>query len=145
MFLGLWKGELELTLVPVCSVPGKHKRVWEASCTSLKSKKVKGTQSSDSEMGHYPAQTSNGTMFNSSDRNYLLTSGNDYFSDGCLKNSRSNIETSKECIAVNTTNSDSGGVDISSASKCFRVMLMNIADDNKKSNLTKVVSLLWHI
>ncbi|KAI3471642.1 hypothetical protein Pfo_028292 [Paulownia fortunei] len=122
-----------------CSVHGTKKRTWEASCTSLKSKKVKGTHSNDCQLGdHCPMWTSDGRI----DTNCLLTSGNKFLPDAWLTNSGSNsmYEKNEECRAGNTTNEDYYGCpEIPSTPKCIRIMLMNIADDDKKSRLTKII------
>ncbi|XP_051138588.1 uncharacterized protein LOC127256565 isoform X2 [Andrographis paniculata] len=75
------------------------KRIWEASLTSLKSKKVKGTNSCSNSMQ----------------------------------------EKGNECRTGNITNEDFGYTEIPSAAKCCRIMLMNIADEDKKSCLTKII------
>ncbi|KAL3819743.1 hypothetical protein ACJIZ3_005648 [Penstemon smallii] len=123
-----------------CSMLGTKKRTWEASCTSLKSKKVKGTHSSGSQIGSQcPVWTSDGRIISSCDRNCLLNSGNKHLSDASPKNSvnNSSYETNEDCRTGKITNEDFNRPDDSSTA--IRIMLMNIADENKKSNLTKII------
>lgn len=124
-----------------CSVQGTKKRMWETSCTSLKSKKVKGTNSNDCQLGsHCPNWTSDGRISNCLDRNCLLTIGNKCLPDTSLANSGSNSLYEKvEFRAGNITNEDYGSPEIPCTAKCKRIMLMNIADSDKKSRLTKVL------
>ncbi|KAK4404810.1 hypothetical protein Sango_0849600 [Sesamum angolense] len=94
-----------------CSVQGTKKRMWEASRTSLKSKKVKGTYSNDCQLASCcPVWTSDRRIVNCPDRNCCLT-GNEISPDALLTNSGSNS----------------------------MVMLMNMADNDKKSRLTKII------
>ncbi|GFP90911.1 mediator of DNA damage checkpoint protein 1 [Phtheirospermum japonicum] len=87
------------------------KRAWEASCTSLKSKKVKGTHSSDWHLGSHGPVSSN-----------------------------SMNEKNEECRTVNLSDEDVYICpEIPSTAKCNKIMLMNIADDEKKSRLTKII------
>ncbi|EYU18669.1 hypothetical protein MIMGU_mgv1a004022mg [Erythranthe guttata] len=62
-----------------CSVKGSNKRNWVASCTSLKSKKVKGTHSTECQLdSHCPVWTSNERFVaNCLDQNCLLITGNE--------------------------------------------------------------------
>ncbi|KAL3637196.1 hypothetical protein CASFOL_019495 [Castilleja foliolosa] len=87
------------------------KRAWEASCTSLKSKKVKGTHSSDCHLGsHSPA----------------------------LSNSMNG--KNKECTTISLSDEDVYICpEFPYTAKCNKIMLMNIADDEKKSRLTKII------
>ncbi|KAL0383492.1 UNVERIFIED_CONTAM: hypothetical protein Scaly_0636500 [Sesamum calycinum] len=124
-----------------CSVQGTKKRMWEASCTSLKSKKVKGTYSNDCQLASCcPVWTSDRRIVNCPDRNGCLT-GNEISPDALLTNSGSNsmYDKNEECRAGNITNAKSGYPKITSMAKGYRVMLMNMADNDKKSCLTKII------
>lgn len=83
-----------------CSMEGNKRRMWETSCTSLMSKKVKGSHSEDH---HLSSQSPNWTR---GSRNKFLP--------------------------------NSGGPDVPVTAKSYRIMLMNIADAEKKSRLSKV-------
>ncbi|KAL0453165.1 UNVERIFIED_CONTAM: hypothetical protein Slati_1294600 [Sesamum latifolium] len=125
-----------------CSVQGTKKRMWEASRTSLKSKKVKGTYSNDCQLASCcPVWTSDRRIVNCPDRNCFLTSGNEISPDALLTNSGSNSMYGKneECRGGNITNEEYGYPKIPSGAKGYRVMLMNIADNDKKSRLTKII------
>ncbi|KAI7729787.1 hypothetical protein M8C21_014319 [Ambrosia artemisiifolia] len=104
-----------------CSSSGAKKRTWEASHTSLKSKKVKG--------GHRIVCQSD---------------------SGCV--SRSN--KSNECcmdVSPITISGDKGLTDFTpklggslttvntQKTRCYKILLMNIVDDAKISNLTKII------
>ncbi|CAA0812797.1 Unknown protein [Striga hermonthica] len=106
------------------------KRTWEASCTSLKSKKVKGTHS-DSQLGsHCLVWTSDERIANCHDRNCLGTNSGNH----------SPHEKSEKCRMVDIRNEDLYvRPEIPSTAKCNRIMLMNIADDEKKARLSKII------
>nr|XP_043620177.1 uncharacterized protein LOC122592029 [Erigeron canadensis] len=105
-----------------CSPSGAKKRTWEASHTSLKSKKVKG--------GHLAVCQSN---------------------SDCV--ARNNI-TDKCCMDVSPITRDESlanftptlGGPLSNSNddktqdiNCYKIMLMNMADDAKKTHLTKII------
>lgn len=114
-----------------CSVNGTKKRTWEATRTSLKSKKVKGTQSNDCELGsHCSVWTGDERIVNNLDSNCLLTRGNQILQK---------YELNEGCRARSIRNEDYGGAEISCTTQRCRVMLMNIADDVKKLLLAKVL------
>ncbi|KAL8208512.1 hypothetical protein R6Q57_007924 [Mikania cordata] len=96
-----------------CSTSGSKKRTWEASHTSLKSKKVKGS--------------------------HLIVCQSD---NGCL--SRSNkingcITISRDKDLADFTPTLDGPLIMNAKKTCYKIMLMNIVDDAKKSNLTKII------
>ncbi|XP_071688258.1 uncharacterized protein [Rutidosis leptorrhynchoides] len=98
-----------------CSSLGARKRTWEASKTSLKSKKVKG--------GH------------------LIVCQSD---NGCLSTSNKTSQCSKDEHLENFTPTVGAPLSVSyddnaQERNCYRIMLMNIADDAKKSNLTRII------
>ncbi|XP_011075377.1 uncharacterized protein LOC105159868 [Sesamum indicum] len=118
-----------------CSVQGTKKRMWEASCTSLKSKKVKGSYSNDCQLAsRCPVWTSDRIIVNCPDRNCCLTR-NEPSPAALLTNPGSNSmhDKNEESRAGNIANEESG------YPKGYRVMLMNIADNDKKSRLTKII------
>lgn len=125
-----------------CSTQGAKRRAWEASLSSLKSKKVKGSHSSECQLSS----------------NYgvaIASDGNDYCLQGCsldtsrdksLRRVTQRAPLSSNCkqkIAeeqhpVNVLQEASPSIDIRFKGECFRIMLMNIADDTKRTHLTKV-------
>lgn len=121
---------------------GAKRRVWEASLSSLKSKKVKGSH----------------LVGGQADFNWDVASESDEY-DHCCK--KCTLDTSKNNYLValppidpltisregkiaqgygpcNITSEASIRKDFHSQSHCFKIMLMNIADDTKKAHLTKV-------
>lgn len=121
------------------SVHGTKRRMWETSCTSLKSKKVKGTQSYDCDLSSdYSNWTKDGRIVSSVDRNCLITTRDEIYASqaNCGSN---NLKEKVEPQAGNVTNEDMGGPEIPYTSNCYRIMLMNIDDEVKKSCLTKVL------
>ncbi|KAH9679731.1 N-acetyltransferase [Citrus sinensis] len=118
-----------------CSCSQGTKRRWEASTSSLKSKKVKGSSCADCHLD--------------SDRSLASAGSETVGLSGC-KPSReitpSNRVTvdctgndAKEDRPVCTTSAAFISKEFQSNGKCFRIMLMNIADDSKKVHLTKVI------
>lgn len=118
------------------------KRMWESSCTSLMSKKVKGTHSEDQQThSHSCNWTSDGGVSISLDRNCSSITGNKFLCVASLENSESKNKHEKAEVRIsNITDKDT--------TKCYSIMLMNIADTDKISRLTKVrtmhVKLLKH-
>ncbi|CAI9099758.1 OLC1v1036622C1 [Oldenlandia corymbosa var. corymbosa] len=120
-----------------CSTEGTKKRIWESSLTSLNSKRVKGSHIIESQ----------------SDIRNSLSRGDERkccsSSSSLLENKSLVDETSlkagyldeyyKECAAGNFTSENLDGFKVPSTDMCFRVMLMNIADDRKKAVLTKII------
>ncbi|GER25817.1 N-acetyltransferase [Striga asiatica] len=106
------------------------KRTWEASCTSLKSKKVKGTRT-DSQLGsHCRVWTSDEKIANCHDQNCLGTNS---------ANHRPH-EKGEKCKMADIRNEDVYmPPEIPSPAKSNRIMLMNIADDEKKARLSKII------
>ena len=105
-----------------CSSLGAKKRVWASSCTSLKSKKVKGGHHVDCQLDS---------------KGFIL--GSDTRNNCCLE------KDDIDCRAVNITSVDCGVEEPLSGGKCYRIMLMNIADNAKKSGLTKVYKFLHFV
>ncbi|KAH6832611.1 hypothetical protein C2S53_010955 [Perilla frutescens var. hirtella] len=124
-----------------CSMQGTKKRMWETSWTSLMSKKVKGTHSGDHQShSHSPHWTSDVGVANSVDRICSSTMRNKLLLDASPENFGSNNMHGKVELTVNNiTNEDHGSPEIPFATNCYRIMLMNIADADKKSRLTKII------
>ncbi|KAL8254598.1 hypothetical protein R6Q59_032819 [Mikania micrantha] len=98
-----------------CSTSGSKKRTWEASHTSLKSKKVKGSHL-------IVCQSDNG----------CLSRGNK--NNGCITISRD-----KDLADFTPTLDGPWIMKNAKNTGCYKIMLMNIVDDAKKSNLTKII------
>ncbi|XP_027070282.1 uncharacterized protein LOC113776092 [Coffea eugenioides] len=118
-----------------CSTQGTKKRIWEASLTSMNSKKVKGGHAIDCQSDPRNFGSSGECCSNSSTFLYgnKLLVGGDAFANDCLE--KNNVE----CGAINETSEDKGSCKLLSTDICFKIMLMNIADDKKKSSLTKII------
>lgn len=115
------------------------KRVWEISLSSLKSKKVKGVHP------HH--------FHSDSNQNFAKSNGCDTYSQACsLANSKHEILASISPKNPSTSNytqnfckefgSDVASKDLdcedNTLGKSFKIMLMNIADEAKKTQLMKV-------
>ncbi|XP_024025448.1 uncharacterized protein LOC21398602 [Morus notabilis] len=112
----LYKAGVDADVMRCSSTQGSGaKRVWEASLSSLKSKKVKGSYLVGCQSG------SNWSLDSESGR------------DGSCYHT---------CPLVASENKSLTGLPPKdpSTSKCFKIMLMNIADDTKKEVLTKVIT-----
>ncbi|XP_060184352.1 uncharacterized protein LOC132614027 [Lycium barbarum] len=120
-----------------CSASGSKKRTWETSCTSVKSKKIKGGHQTDCRL-HANDTSLESVMRNSSCAvskskcQVDITPNNSLTSHFLGKNA-------EEATAVNLTNEGHCSKGISSRGTNFRIMLMNIADDSKKANLNKII------
>ncbi|PWA44870.1 Acyl-CoA N-acyltransferase [Artemisia annua] len=107
-----------------CSTSGGKKRTWEASKTSLKSKKVKG-----SHMIACQSDSGCASRINKTDDCYMDVSP---------------INLSKDENSTYFTPAFGGPLSNNHVDKTqeingYKIMLMNIADDAKKSNLTKII------
>ncbi|XP_030520551.1 uncharacterized protein LOC115734104 isoform X1 [Rhodamnia argentea] len=120
-----------------CSGQGKKRIVWEATLSSLKSKKVKGSQQADCLLhcDGYPV---------------LESERSDFRFKGCLSGlSRNNFlgeaipsnhnENNAKITTLDTASAALLQNEVHSGETCFRIMLMDIADDTKKAHLTKVI------
>lgn len=112
------------------------RKVWKSSTSSLKSKKVKGSHlgscQSESNFTDGSDFCLQGCSFVSSKDNYLVAAPpRDWASSYKDK-------IAEECGPVNVTLETSVWKDFQLQRECFNIMLMNIADDAKKANLTKV-------
>lgn len=122
-----------------CSYSGQQtkKRVWEASCTSLNSKKVKGGHAIDCESDVRDSASGRDTRNNCPSISSAFILGNKFLLDE--DNLTNSLEKNDEnCRSHNVISKHHGSEELSKA-KCFRVMLMNIADYKKKSALTKII------
>ncbi|MFS7943343.1 putative transcription regulator GNAT family [Helianthus anomalus] len=101
-----------------CSSSGAKKRTWEASHTSLKSKKVKG--------GHLiVCQSDSGCVSKSNER--------------CMGLSPITVSMNKGLADITPTLGGPLSNDNTQKTSCYNIMLMNIVDDAKISNLTKII------
>ncbi|XP_073018693.1 uncharacterized protein [Primulina eburnea] len=124
------------------SVQGGKKRIWETSSSSLKSKKVKGTHSNDCQVASQcPVWTSDASIMNFHDRNLKSFSEHKLMPEASLANStsKSTCGKYKECRAGNMSINDHSCLLVPQAEKCIKIMLMNIADDDKRLTLTKII------
>ncbi|XP_043725238.1 uncharacterized protein LOC122671851 isoform X2 [Telopea speciosissima] len=130
-----------------CSGQGARKRDWEASLSSLKSKKIKGSHHIDCQL------ESNWDPICEQDR------GNRFSINGCsMVASRGKllVEVNEDHPATGSTeisaqesgpfgpfhilpNEDPISKKLPSKVNCPRIMLMNMADDVKKERLTKII------
>ncbi|KAL9411625.1 hypothetical protein AB3S75_045263 [Citrus x aurantiifolia] len=118
-----------------CSCSQGTKRRWEASTSSLKSKKVKGSNCADCHLDSYRSLASAGgetVGLLGCKPSQEITPSNHVTVD-CTGND------AKEDRPVCTTSAAFISKEFQSNGKCFRIMLMNIADDSKKVHLTKVI------
>ncbi|XP_031377350.1 uncharacterized protein LOC116192824 isoform X2 [Punica granatum] len=126
-----------------CSGPGNKRRIWEATLSSLKSKKVKGGHSTDCQL-HSDGRLVKG----SSEKDYysaecsLGISRDDLLAETISKNPLTigDVERSpRNCLALTRPSEALCSNELPSKGASFRIMLMNIADDSKKTHLTKVI------
>ncbi|XP_016454447.2 uncharacterized protein LOC107778673 [Nicotiana tabacum] len=120
-----------------CSASGSKKRTWETSYTSVKSKKIKGGHQTDCDLHakDNSLESDVGINFSAVSKRKCKTDINP--SDRLT--SRSLEKNAEEAITVNLTYKGHSSPSISSRGTNYRIMLMNIADDNKKANLTKII------
>ncbi|TKY62663.1 PAX-interacting protein 1 [Spatholobus suberectus] len=112
--------------VKYCSQSTKGaKRAWEASLSSLKSKRVKGSQLVD-----YQSDSSCGFILETDKANPCFEE---------VPRDPSITESSEKCNGDYLRLEAPINIELSSTKQCFRVMLMNIADDAKKTQITKVI------
>ncbi|XP_050245567.1 uncharacterized protein LOC126693588 isoform X1 [Quercus robur] len=126
-----------------CSTKGAKRRVWEASLSSLKSKKIKGSHSIDCQLDSCPkALESDGNL--SCFHGYSLDSSRNKSLLGVtptasVRQSKCLKKSAEEHKSVNIFPEGPASKELQSKGECFRIMLMNIADDAKKTCLTKVI------
>lgn len=100
------------------------KRTWEASLSSLKSKRVKGSQLVDNQSG-----SSCGFILETDEANPCVVE--DLYDPSIT-------DGSEKCVDNYLHVEAPINMEAPSTKQCFRIMLMNIADDAKKTQLTKV-------
>jgi len=111
--------------VNYCSQSTKGaKRTWEASLSSLKSKRVKGGQ-----LVGYQSGSSCGFILETDEANSCFVEA---------LHDPSIIDGSEKCVENCLHLEAPINIEPPSTKQCFRIMLMNIADDAKKTQLTKV-------
>lgn len=118
-----------------CSAQGVKRRVWEASLSSLKSKRVKGIQliECNSDSNDRNEACSDGcSLATSISKSLRKVTPKDSLASTYMEK---NAEESRLVTIMST-----GQVceDMQLKGDCFRIMLMNIADDTKKTLLTEV-------
>ncbi|RAL48497.1 hypothetical protein DM860_005921 [Cuscuta australis] len=119
-----------------CSPPRTNKRTWEASFTSLNSKKVKGSYQTDCHLhsnSFLLESNVNATRHKNTDS--LAVSQNAFKVKDCPKDPLKS--SSKHYFEVTSKSYSSQG--ILPLEKKYQVILMNIADDNKKAYLTQII------
>ncbi|KAK1366068.1 microcephalin [Heracleum sosnowskyi] len=118
-----------------CSAPGsgvKKRRVWDASHTSLNSKKVKGGHLNSCELdsrdclmdGSSLATSGNKSLANVANKSPLSHTCSEGKDDNEINNFALQNQSKEESL---------------SRQKCYKIMLMNIADNAKQSHLTKII------
>ncbi|XP_057982663.1 uncharacterized protein LOC131167793 [Malania oleifera] len=127
-----------------CSSGQGVKRIWESSWSSLKSKKVKGGHLIDclsDSNGDFGLENDgiNDSCFNGCT---LGTSRHKSLVDVTPRDPSTNNlmeKNAEELKPSNATSKDQLSKEIVSKRECFEIMLMNIADDAKKTGLTKII------
>lgn len=126
-----------------CSAPGVKKRIWEASLSSLKSKKVKGSHQICYQLdSNWDIVSGNGKIDNACFGGCPLdTTTNESLAEFSLSNilARSHVEKNVEDFRPLSKHQLS--IELQEKGEGFRIMLMNIADDTKRAHLTKVINL----
>lgn len=120
-----------------CSAEQTRKRIWEASCTSLKSKKVKGGHTSDCQSD--VKDSASGSENNCPGKSSTFISGDKFLCDEDILTNNCLGKNNESCQSLDVMSQHHVSCKDLSTEKCFRVMLMNIADNKKKSGLTKII------
>ncbi|CAK7342698.1 unnamed protein product [Dovyalis caffra] len=122
---------------------GTKRRHWEASFSSLKTKKVKGSHrpeyGSDSERVKTDPCFRGCSLGNSKNSSFAEATSMDPLTHNCME------ENAKEDRSSNTTSEALVSKEFQSKGECFKIMLMNIADADKKMHLTKLNSYTVHL
>ena len=126
-----------------CSAHGAKKRVWEASLSSLKSKKVKGSHQIGCQLdSNWDIVSGNGKIDNVCFVGCSLgTTRNESLSEVLPRDILSSSYVEKNVEDCGPLSKDQLSFELQEKGEGFRIMLMNIADDTKKAHLTKVFSL----
>lgn len=125
-----------------CSTQGSGaKRIWEASLSSLKSKKIKGSHLVDCPLESIWDIALDIGGGNSCYQTAPLAASENKSSEGLPRKDITSSCTEKVaegCAPANTTLKACVRRQVHSDRECFKIVLMNIADDNKKAHLEKV-------
>ncbi|XP_009797207.1 uncharacterized protein LOC107807795 isoform X2 [Nicotiana tabacum] len=120
-----------------CSASGSKKRTWETSYTSVKSKKIKGGHQTECDLHakDNSLESDVGISFSAVSKRKCRADINpsDRLTSCSLE------KNAEEATTVNATYKGHSSRGVSSRGTSYRIMLMNIADDNKKANLTKII------
>ncbi|PHT80596.1 hypothetical protein T459_13611 [Capsicum annuum] len=123
-----------------CSASGSKKRTWETSSTSVKSKKIKGGHQTHCDLHakdtSLESVTRNSFSAVSKSKCPVGITPNDHLTSQFVEKNAEGATT------VNLTYEEHTSRGIFSRGTNFRIMLMNIADDRKKANLTKIIGVL---
>ncbi|KAJ6380856.1 hypothetical protein OIU77_029703 [Salix suchowensis] len=127
-------------------IQGTKRRAWETSLSSLKTKKVKGSHQtdyeSDSGCGSDSERFTTDPCFRgcslgiSKNNSFGKATSMDPLTRNCMENK------AKEDKSINRTSEVLVSKEFQSKGECFKIMLMNIADNDKKTHLTKVIEAL---
>ncbi|KAK8713381.1 hypothetical protein V6N13_148600 [Hibiscus sabdariffa] len=127
-----------------CASHGTKRKVWEASMSSLKTKKLKGTHQIVSHQNGCQLTSDwhtipdidgsqlDGCSFHSTDKSSMAVTPGVSLVNNCTVNKAQGRPCCITSEAQTTEESQPHR-------ECFRIMLMNIADDTKKENLIKVI------
>ncbi|TXG70288.1 hypothetical protein EZV62_005223 [Acer yangbiense] len=121
-----------------CSTQGTKRKVWEASSSSLKSKKVKGSYQVDCQLSSKFVSEDDETLEISGSKAFVEVTPIDPLSSSYSKN------VAKD-RPICMTSAAPTSKELQSSGECFKIILMNIADDSKKTHLTKVIENLGGI
>ncbi|WJZ93878.1 hypothetical protein VitviT2T_012782 [Vitis vinifera] len=124
-----------------CSAHGAKKRVWEASLSSLKSKKVKGSHQIGCQLdSNWDIVSGNGKIDNVCFVGCSLgTTRNESLSEVLPRDILSSSYVEKNVEDCRPLSKDQLSFELQEKGEGFRIMLMNIADDTKKAHLTKII------
>lgn len=116
-----------------CScVQGTKRKVWESSSSLLKSKKVKGSHHVDCHLSSSFVSQDDKTVdiSGSKSKDLVEVAPTEPFT---CSTSKDEAQHRSICMASTFINKE-----IKSGGELYRILLMNIADDSKKTHLTKV-------
>ncbi|XVE61075.1 hypothetical protein DITRI_Ditri06bG0010700 [Diplodiscus trichospermus] len=121
-----------------CSSQGTKRKVWEASSSSLKTKRVKGAHQIDNHQNGCQLDSNwhiildserNDSRLDSADKSLVEVTPGVSLVNNCMGSERPSCMM-PEALTTN---------ELQSNRECFRIVLMNIADDAKKTYLIKVI------
>ncbi|CAH9131726.1 unnamed protein product [Cuscuta epithymum] len=122
------------------AAPQTNKRTWESSSTSLNSKKVKGGYQNECHLdsNSFLLESNKNTTMHKNCDSPAEPDKDNFPKDPLTHSSKYYYE--HKALGVTSERYSSEG--IPSLGKDFRIILMNIADDNKKEILTKIIESL---